>query len=175
MVLPYKPRPIDHQPHIYTPEERQAAVLTHRRQVTQGSGGGGGGGGGTGSRGGGSKERHGGNNGGKAGKGESRARVVAAAVGGRAGGGHALSGGTDDSGDGDNSGSALSITALKTLDCALHLVESFQSSANSELEARAKTLLFQNQQITSRLEALRGTAQKLQQHAPSLHSGESFK
>ena len=86
-----------------------------------------------------------------------------------------MSGGTDDSGDGDNSGSALSITALKTLDCALHLVESFQSSANSELEARAKTLLFQNQQITSRLEALRGTAQKLQQHAPSLHSGESFK
>ena len=79
--------------------------------------------------------------------------------------------GTDDNGDGDNSGSALSITALKTLDRALNLMEAFQISANGELEARAKTLLYQNQQIVSRLEALRSTARKLELHAPSLHSG----
>ena len=80
------------------------------------------------------------------------------------------SGGTDDSGDGDNSGAALSITALKTLERALDLIEDFQIGANNELEARAKTLLYQNQQISNRVETMRHTARKLQLHAPSLHS-----
>ena len=37
MVLPYKPRSIEHQPYIYTSEERQAAVLAYRRQAEQGA------------------------------------------------------------------------------------------------------------------------------------------
>ncbi len=167
MVLPYKPRPIEHQPRIYSSEERQAAVLAyHRLATTQG------GGGRVVNRGDESKDHQDSKGGREKGDGgELNGSAGMIARGNRDDGAHMASRGTDDNGDGDNSGSALSITALKTLDRALNLMEAFQISANGELEARAKTLLYQNQQIMSRLEALRSTARKLELHAPSLHSG----
>ena len=163
MVLPYFPRQIEHQPHIYSDEERRAAVLAHNNKVTQGNS---------------SSSSSGSSR--STGRGEGKTSKVDVAEGkqGKVGGAmkkgqmgsHGVRGGTDDNGDGDNSGAALTITALETLDRALDLIEDFQQKANSELEAKAKTILYQNNQIVSRLETLMDTAKNLEQHAPSLHS-----